>query len=717
MTVTSLVMPNRRGEASGKQPLRLPIIAPKDDVSSSTSSSVSANVNAPNLTIPARVRLPPRSRTGCWTCRSRKVKCDEERPTCGQCARLGHICDYRPRLSFRDDTPRIMERMSEVSTAGNVVWDPTSPTLTENSCSPSAVGDSLPPFASLTSDEERERKAEAYSPGTYHVIVNPDSFSGLPEYADDSVEGPSIRDRTGSVANSMVSGSRGEERENSIETDDPNVVILAKFEDSTRRPSSNWRASRPSPRLGATGSSSPAIRPQFPPHDRVQEDSSRSLDQVITRGGQDARLLSHFRDVVWKQLVQVESPPESASTSHFNSPGVEIFEREAATFRPLFHAMMAVSALSLAHQDGGQNIDALQHYQQAFPSLQTCLRSNQDLSSDGLFLTHFLLLVYEIAAAEPGGSNLWSHHISRLLHISLMRLSMFGSERYPFIIWWVCHIDLDALFSGAGTGEFVGAMLKNNMLPGPGFILYPLGPGGYSAIYPEESDSLPLILQLHHDTFVLAARLGFLAAELRRESISPPFLNGSISTGSFTHPAERQKKLFGIREAFKLLWESPNATLLRQHLDSFPRRSRELLQQSLTLFHACLIFSYTSMWPGQRLESGDAPDEDIGHHASVILQVAESIVHAGRFDLRFVVFPLFMAGVATSSGGQKMMAMELMASMEKEGVGRNATTTRQVLQLVYERQTQQLMSVGHSLAVDWIDVMIEHGLQVVNFGL
>lgn len=279
-----------------------------------------------------------------------------------------------------------MERMSEVSTAGNVVWDreyylvssfccsscvdsyglvpvATSPTLTENSCSPSAVGDSLPPFASLTSDEERERKAEAYSPGTYHVIVNPDSFSGLPEYADDSVEGPSIRDRTGSAANSVVSGSRGEERENSIETDDPNVVILAKFEDSTRRPSSNWRASRPSPRLGATGSSSPAIRPQFPPHDRVQEDSSRSLDQVITRGGQDARLLSHFRDVVWKQLVQVESPPESASTSHFNSPGVEIFEREAATFRPVRlpsppvqwkeRIVLKGSSLAFPRNDGG----------------------------------------------------------------------------------------------------------------------------------------------------------------------------------------------------------------------------------------------------------------------------------------------------------------------------------------------------------------------------
>lgn len=59
--------------------------------------------------------------------------------------------------------------------------------------------------------------------------------------------------------------------------------------------------------------------------------------------------------------------------------------------------MMALSALSLARQDGGQNVLALQHYQLAFPSLQTSLRHNQDLCSDGLFLTHFLLLVYEVS--------------------------------------------------------------------------------------------------------------------------------------------------------------------------------------------------------------------------------------------------------------------------------------------------------------------------------
>jgi hypothetical protein len=58
--------------------------------------------------------------------------------------------------------------------------------------------------------------------------------------------------------------------------------------------------------------------------------------------------------------------------------------------------MMAVAALSMASQDGKERLDALQYYQQALPVLQNTLRSTDDLSSDGAFLTHFLLLVYEV---------------------------------------------------------------------------------------------------------------------------------------------------------------------------------------------------------------------------------------------------------------------------------------------------------------------------------
>jgi hypothetical protein len=64
--------------------------------------------------------------------------------------------------------------------------------------------------------------------------------------------------------------------------------------------------------------------------------------------------------------------------------------------------MMAVAALSLSSQDENERLDALQHYQQALPALQNRLRRPQDLSSDGAFLTHFLLLVYEVSDQDRG---------------------------------------------------------------------------------------------------------------------------------------------------------------------------------------------------------------------------------------------------------------------------------------------------------------------------
>jgi hypothetical protein len=59
--------------------------------------------------------------------------------------------------------------------------------------------------------------------------------------------------------------------------------------------------------------------------------------------------------------------------------------------------MLAIAALSVAKRSGMRDIDALQHYQQAIGSLSN-LGSEEDLSSDGAFLTHFILLLYEVRA-------------------------------------------------------------------------------------------------------------------------------------------------------------------------------------------------------------------------------------------------------------------------------------------------------------------------------
>ncbi|KAI1380068.1 hypothetical protein F4677DRAFT_408475 [Hypoxylon crocopeplum] len=48
---------------------------------------------APFTPSKARKKRGSRSRSGCWTCRIRKVKCDETRPVCRRCSSTGRTCD------------------------------------------------------------------------------------------------------------------------------------------------------------------------------------------------------------------------------------------------------------------------------------------------------------------------------------------------------------------------------------------------------------------------------------------------------------------------------------------------------------------------------------------------------------------------------------------------------------------------------------------------
>ncbi|OJJ44556.1 hypothetical protein ASPZODRAFT_27213 [Penicilliopsis zonata CBS 506.65] len=55
-------------------------------------------------TADARPRRPARSKNGCLTCRRRKVRCNEEKPKCGHCSRLGLECSWRQSHSRADST-------------------------------------------------------------------------------------------------------------------------------------------------------------------------------------------------------------------------------------------------------------------------------------------------------------------------------------------------------------------------------------------------------------------------------------------------------------------------------------------------------------------------------------------------------------------------------------------------------------------------------------
>lgn len=297
-----------------------------------------------------------------------------------------------------------------------------------------------------------------------------------------------------------------------------------------------------------------------------------------------------------------------------------------------------------------------------------------------------------------------------LLKIALQRRNTFQTEQFHFIIWWICKIDLEAIFSGIGAGEFISSMLDSESVPPPGYHLYPLGADGMSVIYQEERETLPTILQLDYEVTRLATRMAMLACEFRHD---PNFRSLDARQRDLT-VRHWQSRVYEYQEALRQLWVSPSVLALLQH--TLPFRSQRVYEHAFTLYRAAIIYSHTSMWPAQRVDTSPGYDDELAYAASEVVSVASNLISQGNTQCRFLIFPLFMAGFASPDGAQKMMAMDLIQRMEMDSLGRNTLAARRALGIVYERQNERFMSHGHSLDVDWMDVMVEQGLTVVNFG-
>ena len=197
--------------------------------------------------------------------------------------------------------------------------------------------DDLPPFSDLTNDEDRERKAETQEPGTFHVVVNPESFSDLPEYRDfggsATTEG-SRRAGTAAeggptVARDPDEDGRSDEGQAGGVYEDPNVVILRHFEDGGRRSSttpgrtgSSTSPATPSPTTISISTSTANLGRLTMTQEPGSRRSSIAIDPVQ---GVDARLIENYRRhispvIMWNREVY---------------PDGDLFEQEAARFPPV----------------------------------------------------------------------------------------------------------------------------------------------------------------------------------------------------------------------------------------------------------------------------------------------------------------------------------------------------------------------------------------------
>ncbi|KAL4975769.1 hypothetical protein BDW66DRAFT_160219 [Aspergillus desertorum] len=645
-------MSTGRGQ-SRKRPLHLPAIAPKDDVTplsryGGSSTAVRATIIQP------RLRFPPRSRTGCC----RKIKCDEVHPQCNQCARLGHVCDYQPRLCFRDDTRRVMERMPDVKTKGNVVWDPAKTSPRRERIATSGSNPLLPDFSRLTSDEDREKKAQGSAPGTYHVIVVPESFARLPEYTGDALETvPS-----NPYSSPLSEYSSYDPMDEVITSEDPNVVILNQFRDRRKQVYPSRRSYTQSPESDLGSTSGPATMMYTPLQDISRDHIPESVD-LETYG---MALLDHFQNAVWMQLIPGGHGYMEAS----------IFEQEASNFPPLLHVMMAVSALSLVRQGNVHYTDALQYYDHALPPLQSSLQNCDDVLSDGLFLTHFLLLVYQIALTfSSDGSNLWSYHMSRLLRLSLLRHSVAGRERYPLII---CR-----------SGEYIRAAIGSHLLPGAEAFLYPGEVEDNRMKYPGESVTQPLVTSLFTET---------------RASKVP-----CIET--------MYRDLVSLRGELRQLWNSQEVRFLMETLPNLSKQSQHIFHRLSVLFHTSLLFSCSIFQHGQGMTHWAGLEREIQHHTEAILQLAPQMVGHGRQrgpsipHLSTLLIWRYYNVKRGRDGG-----LEAAGKSQGDRFGCQAAMTSSILQVVCEAQLQHSRSGGYSREADWMEVAVNRGYRLVSYG-
>jgi hypothetical protein len=153
----------------------------------------------------------------------------------------------------------------------------------------------------LTNDEDREKKAEGQVPGTFNVVVNPESFAGLPEYGP--LPGPrtrksSLQSRRNSWDSQLSTEVPRARPITNRAIGDPNIVVLTKFEDAPLSLPSltsfpvDRRTSLPENlhSLNLSGGSRGSSLP-----------SGRRNDSV-TQGLRDERLMVHYRGFISKRV-------------------------------------------------------------------------------------------------------------------------------------------------------------------------------------------------------------------------------------------------------------------------------------------------------------------------------------------------------------------------------------------------------------------------------
>lgn len=125
-------------------------------------------------------RSAPRSKNGCWTCRARKVKCEESRPVCKGCMERCLDCDYAPR-------PKPPRRRRTVRPDGDSDTSPSQETVSTYLSVSSLNSTPATDHYSISTDAVPIELPNGLSIQDWPIPLTPTDFRGLRHYAEDFI--------------------------------------------------------------------------------------------------------------------------------------------------------------------------------------------------------------------------------------------------------------------------------------------------------------------------------------------------------------------------------------------------------------------------------------------------------------------------------------------------------------------------------------------------
>ncbi|KAE8411441.1 fungal-specific transcription factor domain-containing protein [Aspergillus pseudocaelatus] len=435
-------------------------------------------------------RSGPRRRTGCLTCRARKVRCDEAKPTCANCTRLRLQCIYKtivPGTTSRRSIQRIPQVPQQTFTI-----DP----------APTHVPDRLDVNYFDTVLQPRELRPRRASHILPHQVVDhtlPPTSVSVPDFPSFDMLG-----FIGEITSDF-------EQKHLDLTNGVSAFTLTSEALSPTTPGhvggSNQIVQQPTWTVDTSPETLPS--PSDSQSDGVQ--NVLSGDRSIwpeTRQTYEERLLSHF--------AEIDPPPTT-----FGSIALEwnyvrnVIISHSGDTSCLLNALYCYSDIHKSMGEGKRWRAAPVYHRQASSEIQSCVTESMDDSLLKRTLTAvFLLILSELVSLPDLGDSSTS-----FLHSAYLLLQRFHHRTRLWtgfghlIVSWVSLLDVRALIAGRdgdplvelgmldqiGTAE-MDQRPEDELLSQPGYLIHNAITGpAYSFLFKAQQVIRRIVcLDMHH---------------------------------------------------------------------------------------------------------------------------------------------------------------------------------------------------------------------------